>query len=435
MSEKFDVIAVRAGPAGIPCSFELAKAGLKVALIERGEYPGAKNVMGGIIYRNAVEEMVPNFWEEKGVVERPITEQRYMILDERSGVTIGHKDIGWAEPPYNCFSVMRSKFDQWFSGKAVEQGVLLINETVVTDCIIENNKVVGIRTDRPDGELRCDVVVVADGVNSLLAKQLGMRDKIKPSHVALAAMEIIKLDQKTVEDRFGLEGPNQGCTIELFGESTKSIMGTAFIYSNKDSVSIGVGTLLNGMIQHRLRPYELLDALKSHPAVRHYIQGGETAEYLAHLIPEGGYNYIPELVGDGVVLVGDAAGLVNGIHREGSNLAMKSGRLAAETIIQAKEREDYSKSALSPYREKLMSSFVGQDLKKYKDTAHYLDENPRYFENYLPMMNMALRELFTVDGQTKWQKQKNIMERAGLNSFGGKIKLAKDLYRVWKVMK
>ena len=141
------------------------------------------------------------------------------------------------------------------------------------------------------------------------------------------------------------------------------------------------------------------------------------------------------MVGDGVVLVGDAAGLVNGIHREGSNLAMKSGRLAAETIIQAKEREDYSKSALSPYREKLMSSFVGQDLKKYKDTAHYLDENPRYFENYLPMMNMALRELFTVDGQTKWQKQKNIMERAGLNSFGGKIKLAKDLYRVWKVMK
>ena len=171
MSEKFDVIVVGAGPAGISCSFELAKAGLKVALIERGEYPGAKNVMGGIIYRNAVEEMVPNFWEEKGVVERPITEQRYMILDERSGVTIGHKDIGWAEPPYNCFSVMRSKFDQWFSGKAVEQGVLLINETVVTDCIIENNKVVGIRTDRPDGELRCDVVVVVDGVDSLLAMQ------------------------------------------------------------------------------------------------------------------------------------------------------------------------------------------------------------------------------------------------------------------------
>lgn len=435
MSEKFDVIVVGAGPSGISCSFELAKAGLKVALIERGEYPGAKNVMGGIIYRNAVEEMIPNFWEEKCGIERPITEQRYMLLDKNSGVTIGHKDLSWSEPPYNCFSVMRSKFDQWFSEKAVEQGVLLINETVVTECIIENNKVVGIRTDRPDGELRADVVVLADGVNSLLAKQLGMRNRIKTSNVALAAMEIIKLDQKTVEDRFALEGLNQGCTIELFGESTKSIMGTAFIYSNKDSISIGVGTLLSGMIQNRLKPYELLDSLKNHPAVRVLIQGGETSEYLAHLIPEGGYHAIPELVGEGVLVVGDAAGLVNGIHREGSNMAMKSGRLAANAVLKAKEREDFSKNALSVYREMLMNSFVGQDLKKYKDTAHYLDENPRYFENYLPMVNMALREMFTVDGQTKWQKQKNIMNRAGMSTLGGKIKLAKDLYRAWKVMK
>ena len=255
MSEKFDVIVVGAGPSGISCSFELAKAGLKVALIERGEYPGAKNVMGGIIYRNAVEEMVPNFWEEKGAIERPITEQRYMLLDKNSGVTIAHKDLAWGEPPYNCFSVMRSRFDQWFSEKAVEQGVLLINETVVKECIVENNKVVGIRTDRPDGELRADVVVLADGVNSLLAKQLGMRNKLQTSSVALAAMEIIKLDSKTVEDRFNLEGPNQGCTIELFGESTKGVLGTSFIYSNKDSISIGVGTLLNGMIDNRFMNY------------------------------------------------------------------------------------------------------------------------------------------------------------------------------------
>ena len=413
----------------------MAKAGLKVALIERGEYPGAKNVMGGIIYRNAVEEMVPNFWEEKGAIERPITEQRYMLLDKNSGVTIAHKDLAWGEPPYNCFSVMRSKFDQWFSEKAVEQGVLLINETVVKECIVENNKVVGIRTDRPDGELRADVVVLADGVNSLLAKQLGMRNKLQTSSVALAAMEIIKLDSKTVEDRFNLEGPNQGCTIELFGESTKGVLGTSFIYSNKDSISIGVGTLLNGMIDNRFKPYELLDALKEHPVVRPLIQGGETAEYLAHLIPEGGYNAIPELVGDGVLIVGDAAQLVNGIHREGSNMAMKSGRLAANAILKAKEREDFSKAALSSYKDMLMNSFVGQDLKKYKDTAHYLENNPRYFKDYLPMANMALREMFTVDGQTKWQKQKNIMNQAGVSTFRGKIKLAKDLYRAWKVMK
>ncbi len=431
MPEKFDAIVVGAGPAGTACAYELAKAGVNVILIERGEYPGSKNVMGGVLYRKMMEEIVPDFHKE-APIERPIVEQRFMMMDKTSAVTFSYKGMEWAEEPYNNFTVLRAKFDQWFAAKAVEQGALLLNETVVLECIVEDGKVVGVRTDRPDGELRADVVVLADGVNSLLAKQLGFHKEFRPDEVALATMEILKLDKKMIEDRFNLE-EGQGCTIELFGDATKGILGTGFLYTNKDTLSIGVGTLLSGLIKHKIKPYELMEYVKKHPMIRPYIQGAEAQEYLAHLIPEGGYRSMPKVVGAGVLVAGDAAQLVNAIHREGSNMAMTSGRLAAETIVAARERGDFSEAALDDYRKKLMSGFVGQDLKKYKDATHHFDKFPQYFEQYIPMMNRAASQMLTVDGMPKREKQRKIWRDIGPAK--EKIKMARDLYRAWRVMK
>ncbi|MCA1319473.1 FAD-dependent oxidoreductase [Bacillus tianshenii] len=431
MSEKFDAIVVGAGPAGISCAFELAKGGANVLLLERGEYPGSKNVMGGVLYRKMMEDIIPDFHKE-APLERPIVEQRFMMMDKESAVTFGYKGLEWAQEPYNNFTVLRAKFDQWFAGKAVEQGALLVNETVVLECIVEDGKVVGVRTDRPNGEVYADVVVLADGVNSLLGKSLGFHKEYRPDEVALATMEIIKLDSKTIEERFNLE-KNQGCTIELFGDATKGILGTGFLYTNKDTLSIGVGTLLSGLIEHKIRPYELLEYVKNHPMVRPYLAGGEPVEYLAHLIPEGGLKSMGRIVGNGVVVVGDAAQLVNAIHREGSNLAMTSGRLAAETILSAKEQGDFSEATLDQYRINLMKSFVGQDMKKYKDSTHHFNKFPQYFDQYIPMVNRAASQMFTVDGKSKWEKQKKIWKDLG--SPKEKLKLARDAYRAWKVMK
>ncbi|OLO29024.1 nitrogen fixation protein FixC [Alkalihalophilus pseudofirmus] len=431
MPEKFDCIVVGAGPAGISCAYELAKGGASVLLLERGEYPGSKNVMGGVLYRQMMEDVIPGFYKE-APLERPVTEQRFMMMDKESAVTFGYKGMEWGREPYNNFTVLRAKFDQWFAGKAVEQGALLINETVVLECIVEDGKVIGVRTDRPDGEVYADVVVLADGVNSLLAKSLGFHKEYKPDEVALATMEILKLDSKIIEDRFNLE-KNQGCTIELFGDATKGILGTGFLYTNKDTLSIGVGTLLSGLIKHKIRPYELLEYVKNHPMIRPYIQGSEPQEYLAHLIPEGGYHSMGKVVGDGVIVVGDAAQLVNAIHREGSNLAMTSGRYAAETVLKAKEAEDFSEKTLDYYRKKLMDSFVGQDMKKYKDSTHHFDKFPQYFDQYIPMVNKAASQMFTVDGTSKRDKQKKIIKDIG--SPKQKFKIARDMYRAWKVMK
>ncbi|MFY0545371.1 FAD-dependent oxidoreductase [Brevibacillus sp. H7] len=431
MAEKFDVIVVGAGPAGTSCAYTLAKAGASVLLLERGEYPGSKNVMGGVLYRKMLEDIIPGFYKE-APVERPIVEQRFMMLDKESALTFSYKGLEWAQEPYNNFTVLRAKFDQWFADKAVQQGALLVNETVALECIVENGKVVGVRTDRPDGDIHADVVVLADGVNSLLAKGLGFHKEFRPDEVALAVMEVLKLDRKIIEDRFSLEG-DQGCTIEIFGDSTKGILGTAWLYTNKDSLNIGVGTMLSGLIKNKIKPHQLLDYVKKHPMIRPYIQGCEQQEYLAHLIPEGGYHSMPKVVGNGVLVVGDAAQLVNAIHREGSNMAMTSGVLAAETILQAKEAGDFSEKMLDSYRVNLLNSFVGQDLKKYKDATHHFEKFPQYFEKYIPMMNRAASQMFTVDGSSKWEKQKKIWRDMG--SAKEKFKMARDLMQAWRVMK
>lgn len=431
MSEKFDAIVVGAGVAGLAAAYQMAKKGLSVVVIERGDYPGAKNVMGGVLYRAMMEELIPEFWKE-APLQRPVVEQRFWLMDEDSVVTTGYKGQEWAQEPYNCFTVFRSQFDQWFARKCTEAGAIIINETTVESCLVENERVVGIRTNRPDGDLYANVVVLADGVNSLLGKQLGLHSEWQPHQVALAVMEELKLPSQVIEDRFNLD-PGMGATIEIFGGGTLGLVGTAFLYTNKEHISIGVGALLSQVREAKVRPYDLLENLKNHPVVRPLIRNSEPVEYYAHLIPEGGYHAIPKLVGNGVVVVGDAAQLVNGIHREGSNLAMTSGRLAAEAILRAHEMGEFNERALSYYEEKLRDSFVIQDLKKYKDTSHLFEKQPQYFNQYIPASNMAMREMLTVDGISKKDKQKHIARKIlGSRSL---YSVGKDLYQAWRAVK
>ena len=404
MADKFDAIVVGAGVAGLAAAYTMAKGGLNVIVIEKGQHPGSKNVMGGVIYRHMMDEIIPDFWKE-APLERPIIEQRIWMLAKESVVQTGYRGMEWAEAPYNNFTVFRSKFDQWFAKKCIEVGALIINETVVTECIIENNKVVGVRTDRPGGDIYADVVVLAEGVNSLLAKSLGYHQEWRKDEVALAVMEELRLPSEKIEDRFNLD-KGMGATIEIFGDGTLGMVGTAFIYTNKEHISIGCGALLSEMSKKQIKPYELLEHLKQHPMVRPLIAGGEPCEYYAHLIPEGGYKSIPKLVGNGVLLVGDAAQFVNGIHREGSNLAMTSGHLAAEAVIRAKNLGNFNENTLSYYKESIHKSYVIKDLKKYKNASHTMEANPAIFNHYIPAANKVMSEMFTVDGVSKSEKQK-----------------------------
>ena len=430
MQKDFEVIVVGAGPSGTACAHTLAKAGVKVLLLERGEYPGTKNVMGGVLYRQATEEIVPEFWKE-APVERHVIEQRYWFTDVDSTVSVSYKGESHGKEPYNAFTVLRAKFDRWFANKAVKEGAVLITETTVEDLIYKGERVVGVKTGRENGDVYANVVVLAEGVNSLLAQKAGLRDFIPANQLAVAVKEVITLPRGKIEDRFNLEG-EEGITIELIGETTKGMIGTGFIYTNKDTLSVGVGALISQITENGYNPNDLLESMKAHPMVRRLISGGKSVEYLAHMIPEGGYKGIPRLCRDGLLVVGDAAMLVNGVHREGSNLAMMSGKIAAETILKARNHDDYSKPMLQEYEKALNNTFVLQDLRHYKNLNTLLEENPHFFKLYPHLANVALDKFFTVDNIPKADKQKDII--GSITKERSLYQIAKDLYRLWRVV-
>ena len=126
------------------------------------------------------------------------------------------------------------------------------------------------------------------------------------------------------------------------------------------------------------------------------------------MIPEGGYRGIPKLYGNGYLVCGDAAMLSNPVHREGSNLAMDSGRVAGETVIHAKEKGDFSDSSLREYKLRLDRSWIMSDMKKYDKAVPLLEHNPQMLGKYPRLLDRALDEFFRVDGVSKREKQSRI---------------------------
>ncbi len=432
--QHFDAIVVGAGPSGNAAAYTLAKSGLKVLQIERGEYPGSKNVQGAILYADALERIIPDFRDD-APLERHIIEQRMWVLDDESFVGSHFRSEDYNKPPYNRYTIIRAQFDKWFSSKVREAGALLICETTVNHLIMDGNQVVGVSCDREAGDVYADVVILADGVNSTLARKAGFHPEIKASNVALAVKEILFMPEELIQQRFNIKG-EEGVVIEMVGKITDGMMGTGFLYTNKDSLTIGIGCMLSDFKnnEHKASPYQLLEAMKKHPSIAPMIEGGEMKEYCAHLIPEGGFFAVPKVYGNGWMIVGDSGGFVNAVHREGSNLAMTTGRLAAETIIEAKAaNKPITETVLKEYQRKLDESFVMKDLKKYRDMPKVFHENPQFFTTYPELLNKAARTMVTVDNIDKKTKEKAIFSSfRQTRSFTG---LVGDAFKLWRAFR
>ena len=347
MEENFDVAIVGAGPAGISAACLLAEKGFKTIVFERGEYPGAKNISGGVLYGHDLAQVIPDYEGKNCPIERNIIESRLWFLSRDGGYSLAYRDrIFKGERKNNSFTVGRAKFDRWFAEQARARGALVVCGTGVTDLLRDiHQRVVGVRTDRADGDMRAKVILLADGINSPLAAKTGIRPEPKPHQVALAVKEVVELGEEVIQERFNVE-PGFGVTTEIMGQVTQGMNGVAVIYTNRKSLSLCIGANLSDLSQHKIRPYEMMESFKEHPMVAPLIAGGKSIEYTAHWIAEGGYDAIPQLCGDGFLIAGDSAMLFNTLHREGSNLAMTSGRLAAETLLEALKNGDFRRDGL-----------------------------------------------------------------------------------------
>ncbi len=434
IEERFDAIVVGAGMAGNAAALTMAERGLKVLQIERGEYPGSKNVQGAILYSDMLEKIIPNFRED-APLERHLVEQRFWMMDDRSHVGLHYKSDDFNEQKPNRYTIIRAPFDKWFSSKVREAGATVICETTVTELIRDlSGKVIGVRTDRSGGQVMADVVVLAEGVNGLIGTRAGLRDIPKASNVALAVKEMHFLPRETIEARFNLKG-DEGTVIEAAGTISKGMTGMGFIYANKECISLGIGCLVSDFQKAGQTPYGLLEAFKRHPSVAPLIEGSEVKEYSAHLIPEGGFKAIPQLYGDGWVVVGDAAQLNNAIHREGSNLAMTSGRIAAEAIARIKTRRDpMTEENLAVYKDMLDKSFIMKDLKKYKDMPALLHtQSQNFFLTYPQLVSKAMQSFVRVDGTPKREKERlTVRSFVAARSWFGLFWDAFTLARAWR---
>jgi electron transfer flavoprotein-quinone oxidoreductase len=389
----FDVIVVGAGVAGCVAAYQLAQQGRTVALIERGDAPGAKNLSGGVLYCRVMEQVFPDFLD-RAPVERRITRNVIQFLNEESAVAVDYRDPRLAEP-VNAVTVLRAKLDAWLGEQCEEAGVDLLAGVRVDEVLRADGRIVGVRAG--EEELRARVVVAADGVNSFLSRAAGLRSTEPTHHLALGVKAVVSLPAATIQERFGV-GADEGAAYAVVGDCTRGIGGGGFLYTNRDSLSVGVVLRLDDLVAKGADSAEVFDHFLSHPAVAPLLADGEIVEYGSHLVAEGGLAMLGEIVTDGMVVVGDAAGLTlnTGLTVRGMDLAAASGIAAAEAIGVALDSGDTSATGLAGYRRALLASFAGQDMQTYAKAPAFL-ERERMYHDYGTLLGDILYRVFDHD--------------------------------------
>lgn len=390
----FDAIVIGGGIAGCVCAHQLAQEGHEVALFERGPEPGSKNLSGGILYSRVMERIFPDF-VDAAPVERRITRNVITFLNEASSVSMDYWDQRLAGP-VNAVSVLRARLDPWLAERAEEAGAAVMPGVKVDGLLMEAGRVVGVRAG--EDELRAHVIVAADGVNSFICQQAGIRAKESPESLAVGVKSVIRLDPQVLRDRFRL-GEDDGVAHAVVGDCTRSVAGGGFLYTNRDSVSAGVVLRLDDLAAKGLSSSDIHDHFLTHPAVAPLLEGGELLEYGCHLtIEDGPGMVVHDLTRPGLIVIGDAGGftLNTGLTIRGMDMAAGSALAAAKTVHGALERHDFSAESMATYRTALDEDFVGQDMRLYRRAPRFLD-NERLYSQYGPLAADVLHNIFDLD--------------------------------------
>lgn len=420
----FDAIVVGSGCAGPVAAYELAKAGRSVLVIERGNTCGAKNVSGGRLYAHALQAVFPDF-RESAPLERRITRERITMLAPDAATTLDVTDELMRDDRYESYSVLRARFDPWLAGRAEEAGAEYINGIAVESLLKSGGRVTGVRAG--GDEISADIVLLCDGVNSLLVPQAVGGAPLEPHQVAVGIKEVVELPERVISDR-ALCSDGEGLAWLFVGDATGGSVGGGFLYTNRDSISIGLVATVADLSESSTPIYQLLEDFKRHPSVAPMIAGGRVVEHSGHLVAEAGYDAMPPLAGDGVLLAGESALMcINaGYTVRGMDFAIAAGQQAGRGAAAALDAGDTSAAGLAGYRTALADSFVLRDLRTLRRFPSFLEATPRMFTEYPALARDAMRSLFLVDGTPMRPLRTNLLPLAKRIGY---LNLAKDLAR------
>ncbi|MUM63732.1 FAD-dependent oxidoreductase [Acidianus infernus] len=374
MSFDADVIIVGGGLSGLSAGITAVMEGLNVILLERGEYSGAKNVSGGRMYIHALKMLIPDALE-RAPLERPITKETFEIFcDKNRKITFSFEE----KDKKNSFSVLRSKFDRWLASEAENLGLLISYSTLVLNAYREGE---GITLETNRGTLKAPLIIDASGVTSIVFRLLGLR-KFTPDKWMLGVKEIIKTDVNLPE--------NEGEVRTIVG-AIKGVKGGGFVYTNKDTLSVGMAVTFDSLPKSEFPAKDLVEAFRERIGIE-----GEILEYSAHAIPYYGFKNLPPLYDKNLIAVGDSAGfLINdGFTIRGMDLAIGSGMIAGLAAKKIVESRNFSNTEV--YYEMLKDSFVLKHLELAYNRFELIN-SPLTLSTYPEILCNVLSDMFTVE--------------------------------------
>ena len=424
----FDIIVVGSGCAGAVAAYTAASAGKSVLVVERGVFAGAKNMTGGRIYSHSLKKVFPDF-EREAPLERKITHERMAFMDPASQMAIDFTSPELAEEGKDSYSVLRAPFDQWLASKAEDAGAEYICGIAVEELLKdEGGKVVGVRAG--EDEITAEVVIVAEGVNTLLCERSLGNARPKANQMAVGIKEVFGLPASQIEDRFLLpEG--EGAAMLFVGDCTHGNVGGGFLYTNKDSISLGLVATISIAADgaNEVPVYQMLEDFKNHPAVAPVIKGAKLVEHSGHMVPEGGYDMVPRYIFDGCLVAGESAGLCMnmGYQVRGMDFAVASGQMAGQAAVKALDAGDTSAAGLASYKQAMEDSFVIKDLATFRKWPHTMEGWSSMFTDYPVMVKEIFNAMFSVDGEPQRPLVKRMMpivRKRGLLRLAGEVRKA-----------
>jgi electron-transferring-flavoprotein dehydrogenase len=377
-----DVLFVGGGPASLVGALYLHKLlaarnqnEVSIAIIEKGRDVHSHALSGAVFIPQALRELYPDFDQICNIPKAPVTRDAVYFLTESKSLR-----FPVTPPPlanHGNYVLSLQNLVAWLGQKVEEAGINLFPSFPGSELLHENGAVVGVRTrdqgiDKegrpksnytPGVDIRAKVTVLGEGPRGTMAKTLIAKKNLdagkNPQVYAIGVKEVWEAPGSSA--RAGEVIHTMGFPLD------HHTFGGGFVYFMPDNlVSVG---LVAGLDYEDpfFDPHHELQRFKQHRLVREILRGGKMISYGAKAIPEGGLFAMPKLYADGVMLIGDSGGFLNGMKLKGIHLAMKSGLLAAETIARALEKNDYSEAALSDYENRFKASWAYQELRKVRN--------------------------------------------------------------------